>query len=105
MTDKPKFLTALQVAERYGLTVDWVYGCKELQQYKRKVGKYVMYAESDLEKFEDYREQWPRTPSSGKKPGSQGYPIKQRLMRLKQESTEAKKNKPKRFKLKFDIKD
>lgn len=47
---KPKYLTAQDVADRYGLTRKWVYGCRTLP--RRKVGKYLMFREDELEEFE-----------------------------------------------------
>ncbi len=48
-------LSARQVADRYGLTEQWVYHCLELQHIAFKVGKYLRYRESDLVKFEKAR--------------------------------------------------
>jgi len=46
----PKYLSAAQVAKRYGLTTNWVYGCRSLP--RRKVGKYLRFLESELEEWE-----------------------------------------------------
>ena len=48
--EKPRYLSAQEVAERYGLTVSWVYGCRTLP--RRKVGKYLRFREDELEEFE-----------------------------------------------------
>ncbi len=45
-----RYLSAKEVAERYGLSVNWVYGCRTLP--RRKVGKYLRFLESDLEQWE-----------------------------------------------------
>ena len=45
-----RYLTAQQVADRYNLTLQWVYGCRSLP--RRKVGKYLRFLESDLEIWE-----------------------------------------------------
>ncbi len=50
-----KYLSAHDVAERYGRPVTWVYSCKKIP--RRKVGKYLMFLESDLSLFEDYRKE------------------------------------------------
>lgn len=55
----PRFLNAQQVADRYGLTVKWVYGCRTLP--RRKVGKYLVFREDELEQFEKSWQQ--ATPS------------------------------------------
>lgn len=47
---KHKFLTAKQVADRYGQSLKWVYGCLTLP--RRKVGKYLVFREGELEEFE-----------------------------------------------------
>ncbi len=41
-----RYLTAQQVADRYNLSLQWVYGCRSLP--RRKVGKYLRFLESDL---------------------------------------------------------
>ncbi len=53
-----RYLTAVEVAERYGMTLGWVYRCKKLPH--RKVGKYLVFREDELEKFEQYRREEPR---------------------------------------------
>ncbi len=45
-----RYLTAQQVADRYHLTLQWVYGCRSLP--RRKIGKYLRFLESDLEDWE-----------------------------------------------------
>lgn len=45
-----RFLTAREVAERYGQRLSWVYGCRSLP--RRKVGKYLIFREDELEDFE-----------------------------------------------------
>jgi predicted DNA-binding transcriptional regulator AlpA len=47
------FLTAAQVAKRYGMSRTWAYHCPELQSIRRKIGKRtIRWALSDIEKFE-----------------------------------------------------
>ena len=46
------WLTPTQVAERYGMSLQWSYHCLELQPIKRHIGKYVYYAIEDLEVLE-----------------------------------------------------
>ncbi len=53
LTGDVRYLTAQEVAERYGLTLAWVYRCKKLP--RRKVGKYLVFREDELESFEQYR--------------------------------------------------
>ncbi len=48
-----RYLTASEVAERYGRTLGWVYRCEKLP--RRKVGKYLVFREDELESFESYR--------------------------------------------------
>lgn len=45
-----RYLSSKEVAARYGLTVEWVYGCRSLP--RRKVGRYLRFLESDLEVWE-----------------------------------------------------
>lgn len=95
MDEKPpvRFLTPKQVAERYGLTVKWVYGCHALQAIAIRCGKYLRYRESDLvEKFETTRS------------SRRGYQIIMRRIGLEAERRKAEAKRPK-FKLKFDIAD
>lgn len=56
---RPKYLTVQEVADRYGLTKSWVYGCRTLP--RRKVGKYLRFREDELEQFEKSWQQ--STPS------------------------------------------
>lgn len=54
-----RYLTAKQVAARYGQRLSWVYGCRTLP--RRKVGKYLVFREDELEEFE---KRWQKaTPS------------------------------------------
>lgn len=46
----PRFLSAQEVADRYGLSRRWVYDCRTLP--RRKVGKYLVFREDELEEFE-----------------------------------------------------
>src|SRR5262245_432521 len=46
-----RYLTAAQVAERYGLTLNWVYGCRSLP--RRKIGKYLRFRLDELEIWEE----------------------------------------------------
>lgn len=48
--DGPKFLTAKEVAARYHQPISWVYGCLTLP--RRKIGKYLVFREDELEEFE-----------------------------------------------------
>lgn len=48
-----RYLTAEEVAERYGRSVGWVHRCKKLP--RRKIGKYLAFREDELEKFEKDR--------------------------------------------------
>lgn len=59
--NRPIFLSAQNVADRYGLTRKWVYGCKQLQDISIKVGRYRLYKLEDIEAFEQRR----TTPASG----------------------------------------
>ncbi len=63
MSREVKYLSAKQVAERYGLTVQWVWKCKALP--RRKVGKYLMFREDELERFELYRNHAPNVKGRG----------------------------------------
>lgn len=48
-----KFLTAKEVAARYGMSLFWVYHCPEMQEIRRKIGKrHVVWAIEDLEVLE-----------------------------------------------------
>jgi len=47
-----RFLNAKQVAARYGMTTQWVYSCPEMKAIRRRIGKYLFYAEADLEVLE-----------------------------------------------------
>lgn len=47
---RDRFLTAKDVAERYGLPLRWVYRCRTLP--RRKVGKYLRYSEAALIEWE-----------------------------------------------------
>jgi predicted DNA-binding transcriptional regulator AlpA len=49
---KEVFLTAKQVAERYGMSKQWPYHCPELQAIRRKIGRSVRWKLSDIEEFE-----------------------------------------------------
>lgn len=51
-----RFLSPQDVADRYGCAVDWVYHCKALKPYKRKIGGKLRFLESDLLQFENDRE-------------------------------------------------
>ncbi len=46
------FLSVKDVAARYNRTRYWVYHCKALNPYRRKIGKYLMFLEDDLREFE-----------------------------------------------------
>ena len=48
-----RYLSAKEVAERYGRTVGWVHRCLKLP--RRKMGKYLVFREDELEDFEQYR--------------------------------------------------
>lgn len=52
---KPVFLSAAQVAARYGQKRKWVYGCKQLQDISIKIGKFLFYRLEDIEVFEARR--------------------------------------------------
>ncbi len=54
-----RYLTAQQVADRYNLSLQWVYGCRSLP--RRKVGKYLRFKESDLEQWEKRHNETSRT--------------------------------------------
>lgn len=56
LPQRPRFLTPREVADRYACGLDWVYHCKALQPYKRKIGGKLRFLESDLLKFEDDRD-------------------------------------------------
>lgn len=49
---KPKYLNSKQVGERYGHTESWARHCKELRLIARKVGKFLMWREDELEALE-----------------------------------------------------
>ncbi len=53
MSRDVRYLSAKDVAERYGRPLKWVYKCKDLP--RRKIGKYLTYREDELEKFEKRR--------------------------------------------------
>lgn len=53
---RPRFLTPQEVAARYDCTLDWVYHCKALTPFKRKIGGKLRFLESDLVLFEDSRD-------------------------------------------------
>ena len=57
-TEDPRYvwLSAKQVARRYGMTVEWVYKCRDLRPYGTKFGKYLRFRLSDIHKFEEGRE-------------------------------------------------
>lgn len=61
------FLSPKEVAARYGVSPQWPYRCEDLQKYKRKIGRYVRFALSDLVKFE--QERWDVPSDSHKYPG------------------------------------
>jgi hypothetical protein len=48
--DGPRYLTAKQVAERYGQKLRWVYNCTTLP--RRKVGRKLVFREDELLEFE-----------------------------------------------------
>ena len=50
--EKPIFLTAKQVAARYGVSRYWAYHDPNLSRLKYKFGKYIRWKLADLEKFE-----------------------------------------------------
>lgn len=56
--DRPEdtWLTAKDVARRYGMAIEWVYHCKDLRPYGRKMGKYLRFSLSNLRRFEESRE-------------------------------------------------
>ncbi len=54
-----RYLTAQQVADRYNLSLQWVYGCRSLP--RRKIGKYLRFLESDLEVWEKRHTETSRT--------------------------------------------
>lgn len=87
-----KFLTALQVAERYGRPVNWIYTCKELQECKVKIGKYIFFRESDLLALEEKRSKSPR-----------GFDLKQSKEIVIRQTEESKANTDARKRLKMDI--
>ena len=47
-----RLLKPREVAARYGMSLQWVYHCPELKAIRRRVGKYLFYRLSDLEKLE-----------------------------------------------------
>jgi hypothetical protein len=47
-----RYLTAQQVCDRYGLSLNWLYHCHRLRKYARRAGRYLRYREADLELFE-----------------------------------------------------
>lgn len=91
MSDEIKFLTAVQVAARYGRPVSWIYTCKELKECAVKIGKFLHFRESDLLELENKRRHSRR-----------GFDLEARrtVIRLKKEE-ETKNKRP--FKLKMDI--
>lgn len=86
-----RLLTVKEVAERYGLSEDFVYGCRGLRQYRQYEGRSIFFLESDLREFEASR------------PKNRGYdlsPAMQEIIRqrsLKQRKAQAK------AKLRFDF--
>ena len=84
-----KYLSPKEVAERYGLSVAWVYRCADLQAISFKVGKYLRWRESDLIAMEEYRDKQPR-----------GYRLSERAVMRQTDKIEQAKRK-----LKFDIKE
>ena len=49
----PVFLNAKQVAQRYGMSVQWCYHCPEMQAIRRRIGKRrLVWAVADLETLE-----------------------------------------------------
>lgn len=58
-----KYLSAEDVALRYGRTVGWVQRCKMLP--KRKAGKFLVFREDELERFESYRNNHPNIKGRG----------------------------------------
>ena len=91
MADETKFLTADQVAARYGRPISWIYTCKELKACAVKIGKYLHFRESDLLALEEKR-----------RFSKRGFDLEARrnVIRQKKES-EIKNKRP--FKLKMDI--
>jgi predicted DNA-binding transcriptional regulator AlpA len=49
------FLTSQEVADRYGFSQHWVYRCKDLRKLAVKIGKRLLWRESDLLALEEYR--------------------------------------------------
>lgn len=97
-----RYLTAKEVAKRYGLSVQWVYHCEALKPYRRYLGrKLIRFRESDLEKFEAYRAQWPRETVSGKRSGARGKHIENQDV-IRQTSSDERLEEA-RKRLKFDI--
>lgn len=50
---EPRFLTAKQVAARYGRSLKWVYENRTIP--RRKIGKFVMFREDELDAWERRR--------------------------------------------------
>lgn len=46
------FLSAKQVAARYGMTTHWVYSCPEMKAIRRTIGRTIRWALSDLQILE-----------------------------------------------------
>jgi hypothetical protein len=65
-----KWLSAQQVADRYGLTRNWVYHCKELMEIAKKFGKYLKFPLEGVLEYEQTRQH-------GRKhgPGATGYDL------------------------------
>lgn len=87
-----RYLSAQQIADRYGLTRQWVYQCVKLRKYARNVGKYVMWRESDLEKFESERSK------------TQGFDLEHFMRYTAMTKAQERKARSKAFRLKFDMK-
>ncbi len=45
-------LTPQQLADRYGLSVQWAYHCPELKAIRKKIGKYIFYPLAEVERVE-----------------------------------------------------
>lgn len=101
-----RYLSAKDVARRYRLSVAWVHHCQGLRPYKRKIGKYLRFLESDLEEFEAYRAQWPRPYVTGKERGGrEGYILENHRLAVEASDNDlqSQKYEEAKAKLKFDI--
>lgn len=86
-----RLLDVGDVADRYFLSRDWVYGCKALKPLRRYIGRRIWFALEDLEKFEASRSK------------TRGYDLSPKLQEVMRQRSVEQKQKQRKSRIRFDL--